>query len=157
MKTKSQCEMLHKYTCMCVRACECKEIYWKHLRKASVRKYGGGVTEIGTAGDAFKLIAFYLWLVRRPRKPKSELELNWENLQAACFVCFTKLPASMQKPKREDVAEQQRGRGPYNWKTLIKRSRVWKQTNVMPARAFWGPLFIQVPSEWVAKTNVGSN
>lgn len=30
------------------------------LRKASERKYGGGVTEIGTAEDAFELIAFYL-------------------------------------------------------------------------------------------------
>lgn len=109
---ESQCEMLHKYTCMykfiyvCVCGCECKEIYWKRLPKASERKYGWAWLKLELQEMRSSLLHFIYGFAWRPRKPKTELELNWENLQAACFVCLTKLPASMQKAKREDVTQQ---------------------------------------------------
>lgn len=141
MKTKSQlvnrnakCNTntrvcISLFMCVCVCACECKEIYWKRSPKASERKYGWAWLKLELQEMRSSLLHFIYGFAWRPRKPKTELELNWENLQAACFVCLTKLPASMQKGRCYRAAVGHTN----NWKTLIKRNRVWKQTNVMPA------------------------
>lgn len=43
----------------------------KTFAKGVGKKIWVGVTEIGTAGDAFELIAFYLWLCLKAKKTEN--------------------------------------------------------------------------------------
>lgn len=58
---------------MCVRVSVRKfiENVCQRRRKGNMGGGAVGVTEIGTAGDAFELIAFYLWLCLKAKKTEN--------------------------------------------------------------------------------------